>query len=192
MLKHTALVLALVAAVPLGAAAPISQEDRDALIKDLERSRLIFLEAIDDVSTEAQWNFKQAPNRWSVAECAEHIAATEDALMGMVKEKVMASGPRKDAASVKEIDEFVLTAISDRTKKAQAAEPLQPTKRFGSPAETAICTPSTVAMTAWTAPGVREIMPASSEFRVLAEVAGRPVPTVMTVWPRPAGRAARG
>ena len=122
-------------ATTFAAAQPVSKDELKRATDHLKKTSAAFLAATEGLS-EAQWNFKQAPNRWSVAECAEHIAATEDALMGMVKEKVMASGPRKDAASVKEIDEFVLTAISDRTKKAQAAEPLQPTKRFGSPAET--------------------------------------------------------
>ena len=63
--------------MPLAAAAPVSQQDRDALIKDLENSRKVFLDAIADVKTEAQWNYKPAPDRWSVAECAAHIIAAE-------------------------------------------------------------------------------------------------------------------
>jgi hypothetical protein len=34
---------------------------------------------------------------------------------------------------VKAIDEMVMSAIADRTHKAQAPEPLKPTNRFGSP-----------------------------------------------------------
>jgi hypothetical protein len=122
-------------ATTFAAAQPVSKEELKRATDHLKKTSAAFLAATDGLS-EAQSNFKQAPNRWSVAECAEHIAATEDALMGMVKEKVMASGPRTGAANVKEIDDFVLTAIADRTKKAQAAEPLLPTKRFGSPADT--------------------------------------------------------
>ena len=122
-------------ATTFAAAEPVSKDELKRATDHLRKTSAAFLAATEGLS-EAQWNFKQAPVRWSVAECAEHIAATEDALMGMVKEKVMASGPRTDAANVKEIDDFVLTVISDRTKKAQAPEPLLPTKRFGSPAET--------------------------------------------------------
>ena len=130
----TTLCLGLVATT-FAAAEPVSKDELKRATDHLQKTSAAFLAATEGLS-EAQWNFKQAPDRWSVAECAEHIAATEDALMGMVKEKVMASGPRKDAASVKEIDDFVLTVISDRSKKAQAPEPLLPTRRFGSPAET--------------------------------------------------------
>jgi len=83
--------------------------------------------------SEAQWNFKPATNRWSVAEVTEHIAAAEDFLMNLVQEQVMKAPARTNAADVKAIDEFVLKAIPDRTVKAQAPEPLQPNNRFGSP-----------------------------------------------------------
>ena len=36
--------------------------------------------------SEAQWNFKPATNRWSVAEVTEHIAATEDMLMNLIQQ----------------------------------------------------------------------------------------------------------
>jgi hypothetical protein len=39
--------------------------------------------------SEAQWNFKPATDEWSVAECAEHIAAAEDLIRGMAVDKVM-------------------------------------------------------------------------------------------------------
>jgi len=125
MLKHTALVLALVAAVPLEAAAPISQEDRDALIKDLERSRLIFLEEIDDVNTEAQWNFKPAPDRWSVAECAAHIIAAEDYyrqnVAAMLKTPAIKATPQ-----AAERDAVVKKISRDRSKPVQAPAALEP------------------------------------------------------------------
>jgi hypothetical protein len=83
--------------------------------------------------SETQWNFKPAPDRWSVAEVTEHIAAAEDFLRGMVTDQVMKAPPRPAGEDVKALDEMVLTAIPDRTHKAQAPEPLKPTNRFGSP-----------------------------------------------------------
>ena len=126
MLKQTALVLALVAAVPLGAAAPISQEDRDALIRDLERSRLIFLEAIEDVNTEAQWNFKPAPDRWSVAECAAHIIAAEDYYRQNVA-ATLKTPAIKATPQAAERDAVVKKTSRDRSKPVQAPAVLEPT-----------------------------------------------------------------
>ena len=90
------------------------------------------IDATKDLSP-AQWNFKAAPDKWSIAEVTEHIAAAEDFLMGMVKEKVMTAPPRPAGDDVAAIDAMVTTAVPDRSHKAQAPEPLKPTNRFGSP-----------------------------------------------------------
>ena len=98
----------------------------------LEKTRAGVLAATTGLS-EAQWKFKAAPARWSVAETLEHIASSEDMLMGIVKDQVMKAPPRPAGEDVKAIDDFVLTAIPDRTQKAKAPEPLVPTNRYGSP-----------------------------------------------------------
>jgi phage shock protein A len=51
----------------------------------------------------------------------------------MIQEQAMKAPARSAGEDVKAIDELVLTAIPDRTHKAQAPEPLKPTNRFGSP-----------------------------------------------------------
>src|SRR5215467_5535949 len=92
----------------------LSQSDRDRAMKYLESTKQGVLDATAGLS-DAQWNFKPAPDRWSVAEVTEHIAAAEGYLRGMVVEKVMAAPPRPDGEDVKAIDDMVLTAIPDRT-----------------------------------------------------------------------------
>ncbi len=82
--------------------------------------------------SEAQLAFKAAPEKWSVAETMEHIAATEDFLFELVVGQVMKGPPRPAGEDVKAIDDFVLKAIPDRSAKAKAPEPLVPTRRFGS------------------------------------------------------------
>ncbi len=106
--------------------------DRDRAVKYLESTKKGVLDATKDLS-DAQWNFKPAPERWSVAEVMEHIAASEDMLFGMVTGKIMKAPPRVEAADVKAIDAMILAKITDRTNKAQAPEPLRPTNRYGSP-----------------------------------------------------------
>ncbi len=90
------------------------------------------LEATKGLS-EAQWNFKQVADRWSVAQVMEHIAASEDMLFGMVTEQVMKAPARPEGEDVKATDEMILARIPDRSKKAQAPEELRPTNRYGSP-----------------------------------------------------------
>jgi hypothetical protein len=125
-MRHLTLILALVAAVPLRAAAPISQADRDALIKDLERSRTVFLDGIADVKTDAQWNYKPAPDRWSVAECAAHIIAAEqyfrDNIAATLKSPALPAAQQSTAG-----DAVLAKMIRDRSQKFQAPAAIEPT-----------------------------------------------------------------
>ena len=110
----------------------ISAEERNKAVKYLEKTLSEVMDANKGLSA-AQWNFKQAPDRWSVAEVAEHIAAAEDLLMDLIQGKVMKAPARTEAVDIKALDEFVLQKIPDRTNKVQAPEPLRPNNRFGSP-----------------------------------------------------------
>lgn len=120
------LVLMLAAALPLRAAAPISQQDRAALIKDLENSRTIFLNAIADVKTEAQWNYKPAPDRWSVGECAAHIIAAEqyfrDNIAAALKSPALPAAQQSTAG-----DAVLVKMIRDRSQRFQAPAAIEPT-----------------------------------------------------------------
>jgi hypothetical protein len=110
----------------------LSPAERDKAIKYLKETRAGVLKATKGLS-EAQWNFKPATNRWSVAEVTEHLAAAEDFLMVMIQEKVMTAPARTEPADIKVLDEFVLQKVPDRSNKVQAPEPLEPNNRFGSP-----------------------------------------------------------
>jgi hypothetical protein len=123
------LVLAGAAAVR---AQDVTQAEKDKALQYLETTKKNVLEATKGLS-EAQWNFKPAPDRWSVAQVMEHIAAAEDFILGMAKEKVMVAPAGEAGRDVKKADEGVLAMVPDRTNKFKAPEPLEPTNRFGSP-----------------------------------------------------------
>jgi hypothetical protein len=109
----------------------LTQADKDRAMQYLESTKKNIQEATKGLS-EAQWNFKPAPDRWSVAQVMEHIAAAEDFIRGNITEKVMTAPP--DASrDIKKTDEAVLAMIPDRSHKAQAPEPLVPSNRYGSP-----------------------------------------------------------
>jgi hypothetical protein len=108
--------------------------DKDRALKYLESTKQGVLDATAGLS-DAQWNFKSAPDRWSVAEVTEHIAAGEAMLQGMIFEQIMKSPAQPEATDEKAVDDQVLAMIPDRGHKAQAPEPLKPTNRFGSPQE---------------------------------------------------------
>jgi hypothetical protein len=110
----------------------LTPADRDKAIQYLESTKQGVLDATKGLSA-AQWNFKAAPDKWSVAEVTEHIAAAEDFIRGMIVEKVMVAPARPAGEDVTAIDMMVMQDIPDRSHKAQAPEPLKPSNRFGSP-----------------------------------------------------------
>ena len=125
------LLLSLLMLLPAaGVAQPLSQGDRNRAMSELHATRKQFLDAIQGLST-AQWNFKPSDGAWSVAETAEHIAVSEDRLLGLVIDKIMASpaDPSKRAL-VKDKDEQVLKEITDRSAKSKAPESLTPKRRW--------------------------------------------------------------
>ena len=108
----------------------LTKEERDRAVDYLKQTQKDFLAATEGLS-EAQWKFKAAPDRWSIAETAEHIAVTEQTIWELVSGKIMKSPatPEK-AAEVKGKDELILTKVPDRSRKAQAPEQLKPTGRW--------------------------------------------------------------
>lgn len=110
----------------------LNEGERGRALSELQGTRKLFLDSVADLS-EAQWNFKPDARTWSIAECAEHIALSEDELFAMVTGKIMKSpaGPAKKAEA-KGKDETVLRLLADRGKKSQAPPSLTPAHKFKS------------------------------------------------------------
>jgi uncharacterized damage-inducible protein DinB len=111
---------------------PLSQGDRDFALSSLHASSKLFLDSIAGLSP-AQLNFKPAPDRWSIAEVAEHIALSEDLIFGVVK-KTLAQpadeSKRLPPDEARKKDEALLMGVVDRSQKYQAPEQLQPQHKF--------------------------------------------------------------
>lgn len=131
-MKRSRFLLALaVAAAPLFAA-PLTQAERDRAIAELTASRQLFLDSVAGLSA-AQWNFKPDEKTWSVAECAEHIALSEDLIFGSVTQVMQ--GPATPDKKSAVTDDFILAAVVDRSHKFQAPEALRPKHTFATPQE---------------------------------------------------------
>jgi hypothetical protein len=104
--------------------------DRMALVADLEESRRAFLDSVKGLS-EAQLRYKTAPDRWSIAEVAEHIALAEERIFNNITAKVMKS-PLTDElrAQIQADDGRIRRTVTDRSSPRQAPEALRPTGRF--------------------------------------------------------------
>jgi hypothetical protein len=124
------LILTAGLAIP-GAAEPLPQGDRDFAMSYLHATRKQFLDAIANVS-EAQWKFKASPEKWSIAECAEHITESENFLFEVASVQVMKTPAKTDVqrTDLRVKDEAIIKGVTDRSQKAQAPEPLKPTNRW--------------------------------------------------------------
>jgi uncharacterized damage-inducible protein DinB len=121
------LVAVAVSVVP-GYAQQLTDQERESLGKHLQQTRQAFLDSIAGLS-EAQWTFKAGPDRWSIAEVAEHIAVSETVILQLVTDKIL-KGPAVPREPNPVPDEKLLAALQDRTSKFQAPEMLKPTNRW--------------------------------------------------------------
>jgi hypothetical protein len=121
--------LALMITVPVAAqdAAAAAKYDRQKAYAYLEETRAKFLKSVEGLS-EAQWKFKAGPDRWSIAEVAEHIGLSESLIMGMIEGQVLKAPAKKPGEGI--TDEKLIAGVTDRSQKAQAPEVLKPVNKW--------------------------------------------------------------
>lgn len=106
----------------------MTAEERAKAIKMLVDSQNEFINYVEKLS-DAQWNFRPAPFKWTVGETAEHIALAEGLLFGAM-ERAIATPINPDWETKTAGKEAILDNIlAARRGKANAPEPIQPLKR---------------------------------------------------------------
>lgn len=129
LLTNSTLLLGALSRTGTGAAQDITTAEREQALHYLIETRAEVVGAVKGLS-DAQWNFKPAPDRWSVHEILEHIAITEDLIPNGIRarlEKAPAPPAEHDA---KRVDAMVLAKVPDRSTKVQAPPQLAPTGRW--------------------------------------------------------------
>ena len=79
--------------------------------------------------TQSQWNFKPAPDRWSIAEIVEHMVVVQELVLGPIREQ-LAKAPAPDGRDNKLLDSIVINQFPDRTAKFQAPDFAKPAGRW--------------------------------------------------------------
>lgn len=130
MLKRTTGRLLLLLLVVTGSAGTIkdnsiSKSERKYALGLMKETNKDLLKTIKDLS-EAQLNYKAAPDRWSVKECMYHIAASEKGLWMMLEGAMKAPANPEKRSEIKVTDEQFVAMIKDRSNKVQAPEQAQP------------------------------------------------------------------
>ncbi len=108
------------------AAGALSATERSRLVDYLKYSRQL-LEDDTNKLTPQQWTYKPAADRWSVADCVEHLALAEEVIRGVVDRALKAPAVEPaDPQTVAERDQLILRLATDRGQKFNAPERLRP------------------------------------------------------------------
>ena len=75
----------------------------------------------------AQWNFKPAADRWSIAEILEHVALVYERILGPIREQ-LAQAPPPPAGGA-QLDQLVIGQFPVRLKRFKGPEFVHPTGR---------------------------------------------------------------
>jgi len=100
--------------------------ERERAIASLDETRERLLASVQRLSP-SQLAFKPAPDRWSVAECLEHITVVETSILGAIEKTVRESAAAPPNAQG---DVALLAIVADRTERAKGPERLMPTGRW--------------------------------------------------------------
>lgn len=111
-----------------GISQTLTPEERTRARNELDASRKAFLDSIAGL-TDAQWNYQPAPDVWSIGDCAEHIALSEDVLFQIIEK--LAHSPSISTKGARQQDELVLRMVRDRSQKLKAPETIMPTHGLG-------------------------------------------------------------
>ncbi len=105
--------------------ASLTKKERKFIVQHLKETKTDFLKSVKNLS-EAQLNFKAAPDKWSVKECAQHLALAEAGLWQWVEMTLKQPANPEKKAEIKMKDDDMLKGVAGREQKVQATENLQP------------------------------------------------------------------
>jgi hypothetical protein len=105
--------------------ASLSKKERKFIVHHLKETKADFLKSVKDLS-EAQLNFKPAADKWSVKECAQHLALAEAGLWQWAEMTLKQTANPDKRTEIKMTDDAMLKGVTNRAQKAQAPENFQP------------------------------------------------------------------
>lgn len=113
----------------------LNNADKELVITELTRTSKKLLKTIKGLSR-AQLNFKASPESWSVAECVEHIAISENSIFGAVEKALKTPADTSKKSKSTMTDDEVVGAMLNRTNKIKTPTAFEPSGKFGGHKET--------------------------------------------------------
>jgi hypothetical protein len=111
-------------------ATQLTESERKYAMELLQDTKDVLMKKVTGL-TQEQLNFKPDVNSWSVAECVEHIAISENNIFGFAQLSLQQPADASKRSEVKMTDEALVNMISDRSTKIKTREPFEPTGKFG-------------------------------------------------------------
>jgi hypothetical protein len=100
--------------------------ERTRAIDYLHETRQNLFRATDGLSP-TQLQYKPGPDRWSVAECLEHITVTEGFIFGNINKALQQAGGSSASGFG---DDGIVKMVADRSTRIKGPEILMPTGRW--------------------------------------------------------------
>jgi hypothetical protein len=103
----------------------LSKKERKFAAEQMKSTKAELQDAIKGLSP-AQLTYKVSADKWSVQECAYHIAISEKTLWTMLETSMKAGPTPEKKKDLKVTDEQVIKMTEDRTNKVKTFSPLEP------------------------------------------------------------------
>ncbi len=105
--------------------APLSKKEKKFIAKHMKETYKTLVQSVKGLS-DAQLNYKSAPDKWSIKECVYHLAISETNLWAWIQGTLKAPANPEKRSDIKMTDEQLLSGIADRTNKVKTPEPFEP------------------------------------------------------------------
>src|SRR5271155_1274352 len=106
--------------------ADMTPAERERVLVYLRETQENLLRSTRSLSP-TQLQYKPAPDRWSVAECLEHITLTEDLIYGNINNALQQAG---ESATPSMGDQGIVQIVADRSTRVKGPERLMPSGRW--------------------------------------------------------------
>jgi hypothetical protein len=112
----------------------IETQERQLAVDQLAASEARLRELVEGLTKE-QWDFRETPERWSIAEIIEHVIAVETRISRAIQKLIEQPAPEGERPDTEGKDKLLMTRALDRSVKLTAPEPVRPSGKFADRAE---------------------------------------------------------
>lgn len=107
----------------------MTKEERSKVVNHLKGTQSDLLKTVKGLS-DTQLNFKPESGGWSIAECVEHIAISENSIFGAFQLAMQGDPDPALRSEVKMSDDQIVGFIESREKKIKTRSEFEPSGKF--------------------------------------------------------------